>query len=131
MTTWIRNKPIIFCANHCSVLDIIVPLAVLPRRFHFMGKQELSRVPFFGIYFKWLDIPVDRSSIRGSYKAYQQAKSDLERGISVFIFPEATTSIKAPQMLPWKKGAFKLAADSGIPIIAHHFSGSLANISLR
>lgn len=107
----------IYCANHSSFLDIIVSLAVLPKRFHFLGKQELSGIPFFGVYFKWLDIPVDRKSVRGPYKAYQQALDDLGKGISVFIFPEATTSIEAPTLLPFKNGAFKLAVESGIPIM--------------
>jgi len=120
-TDYPGNRPLIYIANHTSILDIIVSLAYLDRHFHFIGKHELGRVPFLGVFFKWMDIPVIRGSKKGANDAYQAAKSDLGENISILLFPEGTTSKKAPYLLPFKSGAFKLAIDTGIPLVPISF----------
>lgn len=115
-TKYPKNQPLIYIANHTSILDIVVSIAYLDRHFHFIGKHELGRVPFLGVFFKWMDIPVVRGSKKGANDAYQAAKFDLQENISILLFPEGTTSRKAPYLLPFKSGAFKLSIDTGIPL---------------
>lgn len=82
-----------------------------------MGKAELRNVPLFNIFFKRMNISVDRSSIKDSHKAYKRARKDLSKGISLAIFPEATIPECSPELGPFKNGAFKLAIEMQLPIV--------------
>ncbi len=64
-----------------------------------------------------MNIAVNRSSIRDSHKAYRRAQTDLTKGISIAIFPEATIPGCAPTLGPFKTGAFKLAIEQQVPIV--------------
>ena len=64
-----------------------------------------------------MNIPVDRTSITASHKAFNRAKEDIDRGISIAIYPEATIPECSPDVGPFKNGAFKLAIDKQIPIV--------------
>jgi 1-acyl-sn-glycerol-3-phosphate acyltransferase len=112
-----KGKPVIYFGNHSSVLDIVTGMAYMPGHVHFVGKQELQNMPFIGLFFKWMDIPIHRNSIKKSDQALQKMKIDLQAGISIFIFPEGTTSMKAPGLLPFKAGAFKIALEENVPLI--------------
>src|SRR4051812_20617610 len=61
--------PVVFCGNHTSYLDIVVSYVALSKYFVFMGKAELGKAPLFNIFFKRMNILVDRKSRMGSYKA--------------------------------------------------------------
>ncbi|MBK7682139.1 MAG: 1-acyl-sn-glycerol-3-phosphate acyltransferase [Bacteroidetes bacterium] len=64
-----------------------------------------------------MNISVDRSSIKDSHKAYKRARKDLQKGISLAIFPEATIPDCSPELGPFKNGAFKLAIEMQVPIV--------------
>ncbi len=112
-----RKRAYVICPNHTSYLDIVLTNIAFPNYFHFMGKAELLTVPLFKIFFKRMNIPVDRTSITASHKAFNRAKQDIDRGISIAIYPEATIPECAPELGPFKNGAFKLAIDKQIPIV--------------
>lgn len=107
----------IFVSNHTSYLDIIVSYCVLDDYFIYMGKQELGRVPLFNVFFKEMNILVDRKSRIGSHKAYKRAEEELKKGHSLILYPEGTISKEAPRLRPFKSGAFRLAIESGVPIV--------------
>lgn len=107
----------IITPNHGSYLDIITTSIAFPNYFHFMGKAELRKVPLFNIFFKRMNISVDRSSIKDSHKAYKRARNDLRKGISLAIFPEGTIPAQSPQLGPFKSGAFRLAIEMQVPIV--------------
>lgn len=86
--------------------------------FAFMGKDELAKIPFFNIFFKTIDIPVDRKSRVKSHNALQEAEEYLEKGVNLVIFPEGTSSEIAPTLLKFKNGAFRLAIEKQVPIVA-------------
>lgn len=109
-------SPCIYVSNHCSYLDIIMSYVTIPKFFVFVGKQELNKVPLFRIFFKRMNILVNRKSTVDSHRAYLQAAARLEKGQSVFIFPEATIS-PCGELIPFKNGAFKLAIDKQVPIV--------------
>lgn len=110
-------QPAVICPNHASFLDIVMSYIVCPNYFHFMGKAELKKVPLFNKFFENMNILVDRRSIMGSHRAFTRASQDLDKGISISIFPEATIPACAPMMGRLKNGAFKLAIDKQVPII--------------
>jgi len=110
-------QPCIFCANHTSYLDIVASYRKTPGFYVFMGKGELKNAPLFGMFFKEMNIPVFRNSRSDSHKAFIRAGEELEKGNSVFLYPEATIPTTTPRMKVFKNGAFKLAIDKQIPIV--------------
>ena len=111
------NAPYVVCPNHASYLDIITTYIAIPSYFHFIGKAELRNIPLFGHFFKEMNIPVDRGSIMSSHRAFTRAKEDIDRGIGIAIFPEATIPEAAPKLKQFKNGAFKLAIEKQVPIV--------------
>lgn len=116
-TTTLPKTPYIICANHTSYLDIVLSYCVFTDYFVFMGKNELRKVPLFNIFFKDMNILVDRKSTTGSHRAFLRAAAEIDKGHCVALFPEGTIAPKAPQMLPFKNGAFKLAIEKQVPIV--------------
>ncbi len=112
-----KNKTYIFCANHFSYLDIVLTNMLLPNYFNYMAKDELSRIPVFGIFFRTIDISVNRKNNRESHYAFILAAQRLNEGTSVMIFPEGGIHKNVPPMAKFKNGAFRLAIDNQIPII--------------
>ncbi len=111
------DGPFVICPNHASYLDIVTTYIAIPSYFHFIGKAELQNIPLFGHFFKEMNIPVDRGSIMSSHRAYRRAADDIDKGISIAIFPEATIPETAPRLKPFKNGAFRLAIEKQVPIV--------------
>jgi len=109
-------SPCIFISNHSSYLDIIMACVAIPDYFVFVGKQELDKAPLFRIFFKRMHILVNRKSNVDSHRAYLRTGEKIDKGQSVFIFPEATIS-SSGTLIPFKNGAFKLAIDKQVPIV--------------
>ncbi|WP_051189699.1 lysophospholipid acyltransferase family protein [Daejeonella oryzae] len=112
------NKPYIICPNHTSNLDISTVILLSKRNFVFLGKDELLDNFITGIYFKTIDIPLNRNSKFSSYRAFKRAEEYLQKGITVAIFPEGLISNDyPPELYPFKNGPFRLAIEQKIPII--------------
>ncbi len=109
-------QPAVYCANHASYLDIVYSYIAIPNYFVFMGKQELNRAPLFRIFFRDMNILVDRSSNMASHRAFIRAGQDLDRGCSTFLFPEGGIS-SSGKLKGFKNGAFKLAIEKQVPIV--------------
>ena len=109
-------NPCVFVSNHSSYLDILLIYISIPNYFVCVGKQELDKAPLFRIFFKRMNILVNRKSNVDSHRAYMQAGEKIDKGQSIFIFPEATISSDGT-LIPFKNGAFKLAIDKQVPIV--------------
>lgn len=107
----------IFCPNHTSYLDIMLIYISIPIYFHTMGKAELRKVPLFRKFFDRMNIPVNRKSVLDSHRAFRRAASDIDKGISVALFPEGTIHHNGPVMGRFKNGPFRLAIEKQIPIV--------------
>ena len=111
------DKTYIFTPNHFSYFDIVSVSTQMPYFFSFMAKKELSRIPLFGIFFRTLDMPVDRSSKEGAKRAYYLAIKKLKSGISLLNFPEGGIGPQVPKMRDFKLGPFKMAIEHGIEVV--------------
>jgi 1-acyl-sn-glycerol-3-phosphate acyltransferase len=109
-------QPCVIVANHSSYIDIVVSYLFLKKYFVFMAKNELNKAPLFNIFFKDMQIAVDRKSRMGSHRAFVRASEEIDRGNSVFIFPEGTISSEGV-LKSFKNGPFKLAIDKQVPIV--------------
>lgn len=110
-------KTAVYCANHMSYLDIVSAYIVIPHYFVSMAKKELGKAPLFNIFFKEMNILVDRKSITASHKALVKAAEEIDRGNSVFLFPEGGIITNDGKLHNFKNGAFKLAIDKQVPIV--------------
>ena len=112
------SKPCIICANHTSNLDITAMVLLCPSDFSFMGKMELLNNPVTGMFFKTIDIPLNRQSRISAFKAFKRADHELRNGRSMAIFPEGHIGEEfPPHLYDFKNGPFKLALENQVPIV--------------
>lgn len=107
----------IFMSNHVSNLDPPVLVPLVPRRTSVLAKRELWRIPILG---KALDlaeiVPVERRNRDAAIQSIRRAGEVMRHGINMTIYPEGTRS-RDGRLLPFKKGPFHLAAETGISIV--------------
>jgi 1-acyl-sn-glycerol-3-phosphate acyltransferase len=121
-----RDRPFICMANHSSAFDILALFAGLPVQFRWLAKEELFRIPLFGLAMRRSGyIPVDRSDRKKSMRSMAEAAGRISSGVSVVIFPEGTRS-EDGRLLPFKKGGFLLALQAQVPILPVALVGSHA-----
>ncbi len=113
-----EDEQYIICMNHSSYLDIILMYPIFKKqRFLFIGKSELLKWPVINIFFKRIDIAIDRNKKIAASKALQRAKDKLSEGWSIAIYPEGTIPISTPKLDNFKNGAFKIAIQTQKPIL--------------
>lgn len=119
----LQNGPYVIVPNHVSFLDIVQSYIAIPGYFHYMGKVQLGGWWFFNIFFKKMNILIDRTNLRASYNSYQRAADDLKKGISIAVYPEAIIPDNPPKMLPFKNSPFKIAIEAQVPVVPVTFVG--------
>ncbi len=112
-----KNTSYIVVSNHQSHYDIFVIYGWLGIDLKWVMKMELRKVPALGIACEKLGhIFLDRSNSKEAIESLNKAKGKLINGTSIVIFPEGTRS-EDGRINPFKRGAFKLALDLGLPIL--------------
>ena len=113
----LATRPAVFLFNHQSQLDVLILAKLLHGGFTGVAKKELARDPGFGLVFRLADVAfVDRHDTAQARKALEPAVQQLRDGISLVIAPEGTRSA-TPALGPFKKGAFHVAMQAGVPIV--------------
>lgn len=126
-----KNQTYVITPNHSSYLDILVLYQVFSRYFVFMGKKELAHVPVFNIFFKKMNVTVDRKSAQSGKRAIERCASELDKGHSVVLFPEGTIPKDVPNLLRFKSGAFKLAIEKQLPVIPITFLTNYKRLEMK
>jgi 1-acyl-sn-glycerol-3-phosphate acyltransferase len=108
----------IFMANHVSNLDPPALIPRIPGRTAAFLKRSLMKIPVLGYAFKLGEfIPVDRDGrMESAQQSVAQARRVLAKGLHITAFVEGTRSPDG-RMLPFKKGPFYLAKETGAPCI--------------
>lgn len=110
-------QPAVFLFNHQSQLDVPVLGGLLRGNFAPVAKKELATNPLFGPLMRLLEAAfVDRADSAAARKALEPAVARLREGTSIVIAPEGTRSA-TPSPGRFKKGAFHLAMQAGVPIV--------------
>jgi 1-acyl-sn-glycerol-3-phosphate acyltransferase len=112
------RQPCVYVGNHQSIMDVLVLGSVVPRRTVAVGKRELTRIPLFGWFFvRSGNLVIDRGNSEAAKKMLAAAGHRLrDEGLSVWFMPEGHRNA-GPELLPFKTGAFRLAAAAGVPIV--------------
>jgi putative phosphoserine phosphatase/1-acylglycerol-3-phosphate O-acyltransferase len=109
------HRPAVFLINHqSSLIDLLVTTSALRGGFTAVAKREAGEIPVLGRLpdFAFLD----RADGQQSREALDGARQRLEAGVSVVMAPEGTRSY-SPQVGQFRKGAFHLAMQAGVPIV--------------
>ena len=109
--------PYIVCSNHSSYTDIVYAYCIIPDYFVFLAKKELGSVPGFKVFFKSMNVLVNRKNSAEAKKSLENCEERLSEGESIIIFPEGTIPDSAPKLKSFKKGPFSLALKAGVPIV--------------
>jgi len=115
----LRNVgPCVYVVNHQDNLDLFVTGRVVPKRTVTLGKKSLRWLPFFGQLY-WLagNIFIDRGNRSSSKMTMSESTRALkEKNTSIWFFAEGHRN-RGRNMLPFKKGAFKMAIEAGVPVV--------------
>lgn len=124
-----KERPAVFIFNHQSKADVVIAAKLLRRDMAGVGKQEIKKMPVIG---KVLElggvVMIDRKNANSAIEAMKPLVEAMrEEGRSVALAPEGTRTI-SPNLGPFKKGAFHLAIQAGVPIvpIVIHNAGDVA-----
>ena len=110
------DQTYVFVANHWSYLDAAPLFAFTGRRMGMIAKKELLNAPILGYSMGFVNvIAIDRSNKERAVQSLSVATERLRAGISFGVCPEGTRA-KPGEMLSFKKGAFHMAAQAGVPI---------------
>ncbi|MFD3596604.1 HAD-IB family hydrolase [Nocardia sp. NPDC058640] len=110
-------RPAVFLFNHQSQFDVIIVPKVLDGAVTGIGKKELANHPLFGPLMRFVGVTfIDRSNTEAAKASLAPVVSTLRGGLSIAVSPEGTRSF-TPGVGPFKKGAFHIAIQAGVPVI--------------
>ena len=117
------RRPYVVVSNHESYADIFL-ISHLPWEMKWLSKDTIFRIPLMGWMMRMAgDIPVTRGKASSRMAALDGCRDRLRKRVSVMFFPEGTRS-KRGEMLPFYDGAFRLAVESGCPILPIAVAGT-------
>jgi 1-acyl-sn-glycerol-3-phosphate acyltransferase len=121
-----RGRSYIVVSNHQSLYDILLVYGWLGVDFRWVMKQELRKIPGLGASCERMGhIFVDRSSRLAATRTLDAARARVAEGASVLFFPEGTRSPDGT-LGDFKRGAFRMALDLGLPILPMTIIGTRA-----
>ena len=114
----------VIVSNHSSYFDICTLLALMPLQLKFVSRKNVFWVPLWGwsMYLARY-IKVDLNNPRRAARALIKSRKWLEKGFSILIFPEGTRSVDG-KIGPFNNGAFRLALNSGYPVLPVTLAGT-------
>ena len=114
----------IFMSNHVSNIDPPLLIPLLPKRTSVLVKKELFRIPVLGTAMRVAKlVPVDRHNREAAVQSVRDAAEVIRSGLDMTVFPEGTRS-RDGRLLPFKKGPFYLALESGCPVVPVTLAGT-------
>jgi len=119
------KRPAVFVFNHQSGVDVLLLCKLLKRDFVGIAKQELRSNPLWGPIFEFAGtVFLDRFDHNKAMATLGPAVETLKSGLSIVIAPEGTRS-PTPKPGRFKRGAFLIAMQAGVPIVPIVFRNAL------
>lgn len=117
------RRPYVVVANHESYADVFL-ISCFPWEMKWLSKDTMFKIPCMGWMMQMAgDIKLVRGNRDSTLDAIAQCRDRLAKRVSVMIFPEGTRS-RTSEMLPFKDGAFRLAIETGAPILPIAVAGT-------
>ena len=117
------NQSYIFVSNHQSMYDVWLIYGWLPVVFKWLMKAEIRRIPFVGTACKAAGhIFVNRRGAKAAVESLRDIEKQLSNGVCTVIFPEGTRTLDG-EVGRFKRGAFQIALDLGLPVIPLSLDG--------
>ncbi|MFQ5947459.1 MAG: lysophospholipid acyltransferase family protein [Acidimicrobiia bacterium] len=112
------ERSYVIVSNHLSGLDPMLHIATMPVPVLFLAKKELFKLPIFGAAMRAIGVvETDRQGgVAAHTEINRQVKKVVELDRSLVIYPEGTRS-RTAEMLPFKKGAFRIANDNALTVV--------------
>ena len=113
-----EHRPAVFVFNHQSQADVVIIARLLRRDLAGVGKKEIAKVPVLGQIMQFAGtVMIDRSDATKAVESMRRLVDTIRvEGKSVVIAPEGTRTVST-RLGPFKKGAFHLAQQAGVPIV--------------
>jgi 1-acyl-sn-glycerol-3-phosphate acyltransferase len=107
----------VFVSNHRSYLDTATLFIYTGRRIGLLAKRELLKVPVLGVGMGFVNVmAIDRTNRESAIRTTEAAAKRIQSGVSFGVFVEGTRA-KPGELLPFKKGAFYMARQAGVPVV--------------
>lgn len=107
----------VFVSNHRSYLDTAALFVYLRGRIGLLAKKELLKVPVLGVGMGFVNVmAIDRTNRESAICTTEAAAQRIKSGVSFAVFVEGTRA-KPGELLPFKKGAFYMARQAGVPVV--------------
>ena len=107
----------VFVSNHRSYLDTAAMFVYTGRRIGLLAKKELLKVPVLGVGMGFVNVmAIDRTNRESALRTTGAAAERIKSGVSFAVFVEGTRA-KPGELLPFKKGAFYMAREAGVPVV--------------
>ena len=111
------RQPYVFVSNHRSYLDTAALFIFTGRRIGVLAKKELLKVPVLGVGMGFVNVmAIDRTNRERAIRTTEAAAKRIQSGVSFGVFVEGTRALPG-QLLPFKKGAFYMARQAGVPVV--------------
>jgi putative phosphoserine phosphatase/1-acylglycerol-3-phosphate O-acyltransferase len=111
-------RPAVFLFNHRNNFDVFMVAALVRDDWTGVAKIELERNPLIGPIGKLMDAAfIDRSDSAAAVAALAGVQEAARKGLSIVIAPEGTRMDSPGTVGPFKKGAFRIAMATGLPIV--------------
>jgi len=112
-----EQRPAVFLFNHKNNFDILVVAKVVGGKFTSVGKKEAADNPLGAVLGNLVDaVFIDRSDSQSAVDALKPVEEAIDKGLSLIISPEGTRS-RTGEILPFKKGPFRIAMATGVPVV--------------
>jgi putative phosphoserine phosphatase/1-acylglycerol-3-phosphate O-acyltransferase len=111
------RRPAVFLFNHRNNFDVFMVAALVKDNWTGIAKKELEANPIFGTIGKLLDAAfIDRADTAAAVAALGPVEDAARKGLSILVAPEGTR-LDTQAVGPFKKGAFRIAMATGLPIV--------------
>jgi 1-acyl-sn-glycerol-3-phosphate acyltransferase len=121
---------IVVC-NHNSMMDVPITSPGIPGANKTIAKKEMMKIPVFNIIYRRGSVLVDRNSDQSRRESYLRMKDVLEMGMHMCIYPEGTRNKTNKPLKEFHEGAFRLAKDTGKPIMPAVIFGTARMLPTR
>ena len=112
-----KGETYVVTCNHNSLMDIPLSCPFIPGANKTIAKSSFTKVPLFGFFYAKGSVLVNRKSDESRRRSFIEMKETLQQGMHMSVYPEGTRNRTNDPLKSFHDGAFKLAIETGKPVI--------------